>query len=243
MLSVHMSSKTIAGRELMLHRDEARLAGPTKEIRFPAEPGLWKLYRDRVLVPLRMDEDGAADPTFEVDDQTRDLVAVTPDCDIDWIVEATPSALTEENRHRTVEFLSGRVLTKPLSKTHFFEVDGDTGEVVDHWPNTEFVVDGQRYEFDSAVTDFRSFEDRTLLNTAEGRIYGFDSDGNLLWEFDDGHKWLLAPGDDRFHLYFTEGGRIPYSKMKFEFDTERGEIVRSVNAPDMIVEKVLGDEE
>ena len=238
-----MQTVTVAGHELTIDHDGARISGSVREVRLPAEIGTWKSFDGRLFVTLMIGSDGSPDPTFDLNDPTCDLVAITPDCELDWVVETTPSVLETDKRHRFLHFFRGRLLTRVDIHGHFFEIDDETGAVTNHWDSSKFILGENFHDVGSAVTDFCSFEGKIVVNTDDGPIYGFDSDGDLLWEYNDGHRWAMGSEGGRFYLFFDGGGRIPTSKMKFEFDTERGEIVRSVNAPDMIVEKVLGDEE
>ena len=235
-----MGTIQVAGRELKFKRDAARISGPNGEVRFPSEPGKTKSFGNRVFVAIRMEKDGAADPTFEVDNPTRDLVAITPDCRVDWIVKETPSLLETDKRHRVIVPVHDRLLTRTAQGGHFFEVDPETGDVVDDWKASEFVINGKSHQLGSRATIISAVRNKTIVNTKNGALFGFDADGTHLWTYHDDFDWKFGNFDGRYYLAW-ESGRIPHTKAKFEFDVDRGVIVGPLNAPDRVVDIVFGD--
>ncbi|WP_415379117.1 hypothetical protein [Halosimplex sp. TS25] len=240
----------------------------------PDTAGRYAEFDTGIVVRLDPNTAGSARPDFEPTDPARNLVKITRDCRIEWVVESSPG-LPDGDYHERHWRHGDRLITR-TTDGGFTEVDPATGSVLATWGAEEFVcgdvchaldgsvesfakVDGVTrvrtdrrlywlddegrklgtQAFDTSIRDVRTFADRTVVNTESGSIYGIDSDCSLAWEFDDGNDWLLGPGEDGFYLFFDGGGRRPYSKMKFEFDPRRGELVRSVTAPDWLVDEVL----
>lgn len=237
-----MSEIAVGGRELSLGPDKTSIYGRDREIRLPAEARAPRVYGDRLLISLKLSVDGATDPSFEIEDPTRNLVAVTPDCRLDWLVESAPPEFGARCRHKHFVLFEDRLLTRFGYRSPFCEIDPETGEILDSWGASEFTVAGTTREFDSPVTDVRRFDGKWILNTDGGAIFAIDERGELLWEFDDGNDWLLGHEGGTFYLFFDGGGRRPTSKKKFEFDPDDAEIVRSVNAPEWLADEVLDDQ-
>jgi len=229
------------GLELNEHEGIIDCGG--ERLRLPRAVALYETFDSRLVLVLWPDHDGQSDPDFPLPDGTRNVVAVGSNCGHEWTVEAVPSAEYHWNgssvdRHDTLWNVHGRLITKTLHTDRFFELDLETGTVLDQWAGNEYRAGGETHEFEGEVTDLTVFGSVVAVTVEQQVVYGFDADGRQLWRRDDGRTWRVGE-DENGPILFNDPGRGPNAK--FVLDPETGALVEHVFGPDDVAADVLGD--
>lgn len=231
------------GLELDEHEGTVDCGG--ERLRLPRAVARHEPFESRLVLLLWPDHDSQTDPDFSLPDGTRNVVAVAPDCTHEWTVEAVPSAEyrwsgSSVDRHDELWNVHGRLVTKTLHSDRFFELDPETGAVLDQWARNEYKAGGKTHEFEGEVTDLVVFGPVVVVNIEQQVVYGFDAEGRQLWRRDDGRTWLVGENEADPILVDIQG-RGPNSK--FVLDPETGALTEHLFGPDDVAADVLGEPE
>lgn len=146
----------------------------------------------------------------------RNLLRIEPTCEAGWVVEVSePHASEGEGyEHDRFHVLRDRLVTE-ADTGRFFEVDPESGAIEHSWPSTSFRLRGRRVDFDHEVANAIDADGVTVVVTwangddrtrrSKSYVYGFDEDGEKLWEETAGyHLWYTAVEDDEVRLWKTD---------------------------------------
>jgi len=176
------------------------------------------------------------DPDFDIDDPTRNLVAIDESDSIRWIVEAIdPPSDTNEPHHEKLYNLDGRVISK-TNTGQFYEIDTNTGAIVDSWAETEFTVADEVLEFDGPLYQIEFYNGVYVIQRG-GDLYGIDESGTVIWKRVDEVGWILEPDEETFTVTHHESRGRGDFWYEYELDVETGEIHNVNDKP----EKFLGE--
>jgi len=176
------------------------------------------------------------DPDFEIDDQSRNLVAITDAGNVRWVVESVDGTTTGGIYHEDLYKLNDRLVSK-ANTGRFYEIDPETGVILDSWPQDEFKIADEVFEFDRPVGNVEVY-DGVYIVKAGHHLFGIDESGGLRWKRDDGDtNWRLELDEGGVSLVTAEDRGRETFWYDYELDVHTGEVHNVNDDP----EKFLGE--
>jgi len=227
----------IGGVEIELSRRDGYVTCGETRLQLPREGGAYVIDDQRVVMCLRVNSAGAADPDFELPERGRNVFSFTPECELEWFVEEPGDAMTPEDYHASLWTVADRVLTQTVEANRMFELDGETGAILDHWPEDVFVHRGIRHSLDDDIRAVTEVTGKPLVYDHDSVLHCFGDDGHQLWELHliDGGAWQFADRDGQLKMRHV-GGR-GYDSV-FTVDAETGEILEQTTGPEHFGERL-----
>jgi hypothetical protein len=215
----------IGGVEIELSRRDGYVTCGETRLQLPREGGAYVIDDQRVVMCLRVNSAGAADPDFELPERGRNVFSFTPECELEWFVEEPGDAMAPEDYHASLWTVADRVLTQTVEANRMFELDGETGAILDHWPEDVFVVDGVHHDLVGEINNIMQLQKKTLVDTDQSVLYCFGTDGQQLWNLEliRGKAWQfrLDSEDNLVHLGYLDRPK----NSSFVVDGDTGEIL------------------
>ncbi|PSP32493.1 hypothetical protein BRC64_06660 [Halobacteriales archaeon QH_10_67_22] len=195
------------------------------QLHLPLEWVKFRSHGRRGVLSLSPKHESDSDPDFEIPDWNRNVIGIGPDCEVDWFVEEPGDAMAPEDYHASLWTVSDRVLTQTVKANRMFELDGETGAILDHWPEDVFVVDGVHHDFVGEINNIMQLQKKTLVDADQSVLYCFGTDGQQLWSLElvRGKAWQfrLDSEDNLVHLGYLDRPK----NSSFVVDGDTGEIL------------------
>ncbi|WP_415378736.1 hypothetical protein [Halosimplex sp. TS25] len=189
-----------AGVQVTTSERESRFVTDENAVRTPTIRDCRRVDDSLVVVT---DEPAIRDPVGVVQQSERNVVRIGPDGDVEWVVDVCEAHRVDavSYSHERIHAIGDRLVTA-ADTGHFFELDTDTGAIIDHWPESAFRIGGESIEMPYPVEHVARVGAVTVLaansySDAGGRIAGFDEDGTNRWErsFDTDVEGLTTDDD------------------------------------------------
>ena len=221
----------------MTFDSSTRLVCDTSQLQFPAPVRKHDGDDVRLVLSMNPDSEGSSEPHFMLPDRHRNVVSVTMDCELEWIVKSAAEVMVPGDWHWYVWLFDKRVLTKTKEEGRFFEIDTVDGTVADHWPADMFVIDDVRHRLEDGVNSVDQLRGKTLLNVSHDFVYCFSEDGEQLWKLDlpGGNFWRLATSEDRVRLGYLKGRG---QRVDLAIDVETGDVLEYISGSRSIAGKI-----
>ena len=202
--------------------DWDRVSINEKEIRFqyPVDDSI--VFQEGVILRLVHQNKPLNDHDFEIDNPSRNVVALTPTGERKWVIESIATG-DEDSYHRNLWTVQSRYLTGHTDGN--FEFDPESGEILEAWSKTELPIDGSIVDLSGTVQQLFEFNDAIFVRCTDAThiLYAFEADGTERWRSDaderrgllsveDGHLWeqlaVNRTTDHRYRLDPETGERL-----------------------------------
>lgn len=201
-----------------------------REFEFPYGIDYHAHVGDVVVVLLGSINAGAnSDATFALESEARNVLGFAGGGH-EWTIEAPPDDGddVEYEGYDRLFHVFDRLLCLNVNGT-LYDVDPDTGSLLESWPSNKFPLPGDTVDLGGEVQQVHQDGDRVYVRCRSGEtdLLAFDSTGTKLWE-STGRRGLL---------YFEDGtlyervSNHPRRRTWYRLDASTGDRVEEVDKP------------
>lgn len=186
-------------------------------------------YNGWKITLLKATGDGSEDADFTIPSTSRNVVGITDECTLGWVIEKLPDR-SDEFRHTRIWEMQDKFIAHNSSRN--VQLDPETGAISDYWPKNQLRIGETIVKVDGEIWHMVEYSDAIFISTRGGgsSLYAFESDGSQRWKSDPNERRGYFFIDDGALWERTTHNRTTDRLYRFDYETgERRECVEEID--------------